>query len=147
MAKPHGTKNVTADELRAIRRLYLDGVRIADIVEETGRAESVVYRATRDLERKKPPPPSGKHAKRNDRILRLVEQGLSRKRVGEIVGIAASQVGKVVMTHPHVIWLLRVRKMRPSTVAKRYRMELATAKRIAMGASHAEVPRSRQRPW
>ncbi len=122
-------------------------MRFTDIVTEMGRSDSVVYRVTRGMKRKRPPPPGGKHAKRNDRILRLVMKGLTRAEVGERVGLMASQVGYVVAHHPHVVWLLRVRKLRPATVAKRYRLELSTAERIAQGATSKQVRRSSVRVW
>ena len=39
---------------------------------------NTIYHATKDLERKRPPPPGGRYAKRNYRILELVEKGWSR---------------------------------------------------------------------
>ena len=133
MGRPAGAKNVTQDELREIRRLYKLGVKIADIVQQVGRSASVVERAVRGMSRRKPKRASGVHAERNDRILEMVSEGYSRAQVGDEFGLTARQVSGIVISHPTVIHLLRVRKLKPATVARRYRMELSTAIRIATG--------------
>ena len=143
MGRPPGTSNVTPAEVKRIRSLFRSGAKILDIVEAVERSESVVMRVTRGMKRKKPTPNRGDNSKRNDRILRLTEKGLSRAQVGEKVGLSARQVSTVVANHPHVAWLLRVRKLKPATVAKRYRMELSTAVRIAKGGTTKSVPRTR----
>jgi hypothetical protein len=95
-----GSGNVTAIEELEIRRVFAAGVRVADIVRRTGRGESVVYRLTRGMQRKRPPPPKGRHAARNDRILVLVEKGWSQARVAEEFGLSPSALRYVVRTHP-----------------------------------------------
>ncbi len=47
MPRPKHALNVTDRERDQIRRLYLRGVRVVDIVERTGRSESVVQRTVR----------------------------------------------------------------------------------------------------
>lgn len=133
MGRPAGAKNVTPDEVDEIRRLYRAGEKIDDIVEQVGRSTSVVERAVRGLSRKKPKRRSGIHAERNDRILAMVAEGYTRAEVGEAFGLTARQVSGIVIAHPTVVHLLRVRKLKPATVARRYRMDLSTAIRIATG--------------
>ncbi|MFN3242934.1 MAG: hypothetical protein ACE37K_15650 [Planctomycetota bacterium] len=148
MTRPKGSANVSAEERERIRELFRAGMKLADIVESTGRSMSVVQRATRGLKRKRPSPPIRvDHSERDNRILELAEDGLTRAEIGAAVGLRASRVGSIIAAHPHVVWLLCVRKVKPATVAARYRLELATAQRIAKGADTKQVPRSRQRPW
>ena len=130
-----------------MRALFRKGVKITAIVEATGRSESVVMRAMRGMKRKRPTPDRGDRSKRNDRVLRLAEEGLTRAEIGAKVGLSATQVGFVLAHHPHIAWLLCVRKLKPATVAKRYRMEVSTAERIAMGGTTQTVPRSRRQYW
>jgi len=130
MGRPPGTSNVTPAEVKRIRSLFRSGAKILDIVEAVERSESVVMRVTRGMKRKKPTPNRGDNSKRNDRILRLVEKGLTREQVGDKVGLTARQISNVVENHPHIVWLLRVRKSKPVTVAQRFRMLLSTAERI-----------------
>lgn len=67
--------------------------------------------------------------------------------MGERVGLKASRVGIIVAKHPHLTWLLCVRKLKPATVAKRYRLEMSTAERIAAGGTTKTVKRSFVRGW
>ena len=51
-------------------------MRLLDIGEAVGRGEATIARAVRGLKRERPPPPRGRHAARNDRIVAtLVESG------------------------------------------------------------------------
>lgn len=145
--RPKGSANVTALEAMKIRRLFREGVRVVEIATTVGRGEAVVRSLTRDLKRKKPPPPKGRHAERNDRILLLVKEGLSRAEIGQLVGLTATRVSQVVIEHPHIEWLLRVRKLKPATVAARYRLELSSCLRIAQGKSRSEVKRTWSGSW
>lgn len=86
-----------------------------------------------DLSLKNPKRDSGIHAGRNLRILAMVAEGHSRAEVGEAFGLTARQVSGIVIAHPTAVPLLRVRKLKPATVARRYRLELSTAIRIATG--------------
>lgn len=147
MGRTLGTKNVTPTEVKEIRSLFRQGLKIIEIVEVTGRSDSVVTRATRGMKRKPPTRYCGDNTKRNDRILKFVEKGLTRSEVGERVGLTASRVGDIVAAHPHVVWLLCVRKLKPAAVAKRYRLELSTVERIAKGGTTKTVKRSRARVW
>ena len=49
---------------------------------------SVVDRAVRGMKRKRPTPDRGDRSKRNDRVLRLAEQGLTRAEIGAKVGLS-----------------------------------------------------------
>lgn len=147
MSRQPGTQNVTPAEVKEIRSLFRQGLKITEIVEVTERSDSVVMRAVRGMKRKRPTRPLTDNSKRNDRILRLVENGLTRAEVGKRVDLVASRVGRIVATHPHVVWLLCVRKLKPATVAKRYRLEMSTVERIATGGTTKTVKRSRVRVW
>jgi transposase len=143
MGRPTGAKNLSDAERRRIRQLYREGVRVAEIAKATGRGIAVVGRLVKPLTRKRPPAtPSNQKGKRNDRILELVERGLSRAEVAERVGLSPSQVGYVVAHHPRVAWLLRRRNARVAVIAQRFRIELSTALRIASG-SRRRVKRTR----
>lgn len=107
MPRPAGTPNLTAAERDGIRELYLAGTRLEELAAEVGRSMSTVQRAVRGLRRKKPGAPRGRHAKRDDRILALVERGKSRAEVGALVGLSASQVSWVVRRHPRVVAAIR----------------------------------------
>ncbi len=145
--RPKGSADVTAVEAKKIRQLFRNGMRVAEIAQTVGRCESVVYRLTRKMKRRKPPPPKGRHAERNDHILRLVEEGMSRADVGRRMEMTATHVSYIVIRHPHIEWLLRVRKIKPATVAARYRLELSSCLRIAQGKSGSEVERTRSGSW
>jgi hypothetical protein len=140
--RPRGSGNVTAIEALEIRRMFAAGVRVADIVRRTGRGESVVYRLTRGMQRKRPPPPKGRHAARNDRILVLIEKGWSQARVAEEFGLSPSALHYVVRTHPRLVQLLRSKRARIAHVARKYRLELSTALRIANNGRPASRTRS-----
>lgn len=43
MGRRRGSTNLTAFEVLEMRRLFLAGVRVAEIVQRTNRGESVVY--------------------------------------------------------------------------------------------------------
>lgn len=145
MARRRGSTNLTWFEVLEIRRLFLAGVRMAEIGRRTKRSEAAVYRATKGLKRKRPTSPAGRHAKRNDRILALVEKGMSRAAIAELLGMSPSQVGHVVNTHPRIAELLLRKGARPALIAKRYRMELSTALRIA--GKGRKVRRTRVQLW
>ncbi len=147
MGRTPGTSNVTPAEVKLIKSLFRQGLKITEIVEVTERSESVVMRAVRGIKRKRPARVRDDNSKRDDRILRLIEKGLTRAEVGKRVGLKASRVGDIVVAHPHVAWLLRVRKLKPATVAKRYRLELSTVDRIVKGGTRKTVKRSFVRVW
>jgi len=147
VGRSKGSANLTYFERERIRQLYRSGVRIADIVKQVGRSVSVVQRNTRDLARKKPPPPKGKHATRNDRILKLAAKGMSRAAIGRLLGLSPTQVGYAIINHPHLAWLLQVKRLKPATVASRYRLELSTALRILRRKKRGEVKRTREGFW
>jgi DNA-binding CsgD family transcriptional regulator len=129
------------EEQQHIRELYCKGITFAEIARMVGRGESSVVRATRGMKRRKPQPRNRK-AKRNDKILKLVQQGMRREQVGKRFGISARQVSSVVAEHPLVRALLQRRRVRVAAVARRFRMELSTARRIAAGKSAKQIPRS-----
>lgn len=145
MTRRRGSTNLSSFEVAEMRRLFLAGVRMAEIVRRTKRSEATVYRATRGLKRKRPTSPAGRHAKRNDRILAMVEQGMSRAAIADLLGMSPSQVGHVVNTHPRIAELLQKKRARPAEIARRYRMELSTALRIA--GKGRKVRRTRVQLW
>ena len=144
MGRPRGSVNVHALEYARIRELFLAGMRVADIMKATGRGESTVYHAAKDLSRKRPPPPGGRYAKRNDRILELVEKGWSRAAIGRRYKLSPTQVSTVVSRHPRIVELVRKGRMKPAEVARRFRMELSTVLRILRGS---RVERTRLQAW
>ncbi|MFT4844140.1 MAG: hypothetical protein ACI85K_003075 [Hyphomicrobiaceae bacterium] len=95
MSQTPGIKNVTPAEVELIQSLYRGGLKMAEIVEVTERSMSVIERAVRGMKRKQPTRYCGDNSKLDDRILRLVEKGLTRAAVGE-------RVGRIVATPPHV---------------------------------------------
>jgi len=128
-----------------MRSLFLAGVRMVEIVRRTKRSDSSVYRAVKGIKRKKPTPLPGRHSKRNDRILAMVERGMSRAEIARRLGMSPSQVGHVVNTHPRIAELLQQKGARPAFIAKRYRMDLSTALRIA--SKGRKVRRTRVQLW
>lgn len=145
MGRTSGSKDLTSDEVERIKSLHRAGVRILEIAAQVGRAEGTVQRIVRGMKRKRPPPIQKPRTTRNDFILKLTEQGMSRAAIAELLGMGPSQVGKVVATHPKVAELLRKKGARPAEIARRYRMELSTALRIA--ENRKNVPRTRSREW
>jgi DNA invertase Pin-like site-specific DNA recombinase len=145
MGRTSGSKDLTSDEAERIKSLYKAGVRVLDIASRVGRAEGTVQRIVRGMKRKRPPPIQKPRTKRNDFILMLTERGMTRAAIAELLGMGPSQVGKVVATHPKVVELLRKKGARPAEIARRFRMELSTALRIA--GNGKKVPRSRTRLW
>ena len=89
MPRPKHSLNVTARERDAIRRLYLKGLRIFDIVERSGRSESVVMRAVSGLKRPRPRP-AARQAVRNALMIKLRKEGLTYVAIGELFGISAT---------------------------------------------------------
>lgn len=61
MARP-GAKNLRDNERETIRRMFLAGVLVAEIIRTTGRAETTIFRVVRDLGRKRPTSPPGRFA-------------------------------------------------------------------------------------
>lgn len=102
-----------------------------DIVARVGRCESVVYRTTRDLERKRPPPPSGRFAKRDKRIVRLVGAGRTHVQVARMVGLSPRRVGEILAAHPDVLRLLHEDGWKPAEVMERFHLAPWTVRRIA----------------
>jgi len=89
VARPKHSLNVTERERDAIRRLYLRGLRIVDIVERSGRSESVVMSTVRGLKRPRPRPASTK-AVRNALMVKLRKEGLTYVAIGKLFGISAT---------------------------------------------------------
>ena len=148
MPRPKGATKVSSAEKRKIFRLFHDGMRLEDICRATGRSMSVVQRTTRGLKLARPKRPRHSENDRRDaNILRLAERGLSRSQIAEKVGLSPNRVSVIIATHPEVIRQLTVRKLKPETVAKRYRMEVSTAERIAAGGNAKSVPRTRRGSW
>jgi len=134
MGRPRGSRNLNDAERRRIRQLYREGVRVAEIARTTGRGIAVVGRLVRGMKRPRlPATPSREKRRRNDRILELVERGLSRAEVAKRIGLSPTQVGWIVARHPRVAWLLRRKNARVAVIARRFRIELSTAERIATG--------------
>ncbi len=98
VGKLAGTLNVTEAERRRIRQLYRQGVRVTEIVEITGRCDSVVSRTVRGMHRRKPPPPrSPRIAKRNVRIVELVlDKRYTIVRVAGWYGLTPTRVCEIV---------------------------------------------------
>jgi Mor family transcriptional regulator len=95
VGRPKNAKNVTPRERERIRKLYLAGVRIADIVRSTRRSESVVYRVVRGIMRKKPPPKLW-NEERDAAILAMHEAGSSLREIGIEFEFPAAHVGWIV---------------------------------------------------
>jgi hypothetical protein len=121
---------------------FLAGVLVAEIIRTTGRAETTIYRVVRDLDRKKPTSPPGRFARRNDKIMALVEAGWSRAKICERFKLRPSHLGVIIAKHPRIRELLRL-GIKPAEIARRYRMETSTVLRI-MGK---KVERTRDQRW
>lgn len=145
MGRPRGSSNLTFFEVQRMQDLFRAGIRVVEIAKRVGRSEVTVQRAIRGLKRKRIPRKRKDFKKRNDRILKLVEQGMSRSKIGELLEMSASQVGHVVANHPRIAELLQQQGARPALIAKRYRMELSTVLRIA--SKQQDVSRSRAGSW
>ncbi len=130
MGKPAGTKNVTDEERERIRELYRQGMRLMDIVETVGRSQSVVYRTVCGMRRPRLPFRHYKNDKRNDRILRLIEEGRTHADVARTVGLSPRQIGYIVERHPRIAELLHHEGWKPSEVSELYRISIEKAQRI-----------------
>ncbi len=95
MPRPKHALGVSARERERIRELYLQGVRVADIVKRTKRSEAVVWRAVRGLKRKRPPSPA-RNTERDARLLRMRETGASFLQLAAEFGITPSRAWQVV---------------------------------------------------
>ena len=142
MSRPFGCLNLTAEERAAIRAMFRDGVLVKEILRRSRRSETTVWRVVKGLRRRRPTSPPGRYAKRNDKILALVERGWSRARICEHFGLGRSQLGVVIAEHPRIRNLPR-QGVRPAEIARRFRMETSTVLRV-MGK---KVERTRTRWW
>lgn len=96
MSKPRNALNVTEQERERIRELYLDGVRVEDIIRRTGRSESIVYRAVKGLKRPKAWPRAWT-TKRNDLIIkRVVHDGMTMAAVARRFHLTPTMVCTIV---------------------------------------------------
>lgn len=141
MGRPPGSKNVTPDEIATIRRLFRAGLFFAEIMKQTGRGPVTIERAVKGMKRKRPST-AGRNAERNDRIVAMVEKGASHAQVARKFGLTPRTIGLVVAGHPRIA--AAARRMKPTTVAARYRLELGTVLSIVSGR---KVATAWVRPW
>lgn len=73
----------------------------------------------------------------------MIEKGATQAEAGRKFGLRASAVNTIVVEHPRVAAMLR-RGTRVATVAKRFRLEESTVRRIATGQ---KVERTRAGSW
>ena len=96
MGRSKNSLDLTQVECARIRALYVQGVRIADIVRRTGRCESVVSKAVRGMTRIKPPP-KARTAKRNALIVRrVVRDGMSQAAAARRFHLSTTMVCQIV---------------------------------------------------
>jgi len=130
MSRPFGCLNLSADERAAIRAMFLQGVLFREILRRTGRSGTTVVRVVKGLRRKRPTSPPGRHAKRDDKIIALIERRRwSRAKICEHFGLKPSRLGVIIARHPRIRELLRQR-VRPAEIARRFRMETSTVLRV-----------------
>jgi DNA invertase Pin-like site-specific DNA recombinase len=141
MSRP-GAKDLRDDEREAIRQMFLAGVLIAEILRTTGRSETTVWRVVRDLDRKRPTTPPGRHSRRDDKIMALAEKGWSRAKLCKHFRLKPSRLAVIISQHPRIRELLR-NGVRPAEIARRFRMETSTVLRI-MGK---KIDRTRDQVW
>jgi uncharacterized protein YjbI with pentapeptide repeats len=133
MARP-GAKNLRDDERETIRRMFLAGVLVADIIRTTGRAETTIFRVVRDLDRKRPTSPPGRFARRNDKILALFEAGWSRAKICKRFNLRPSNLGVIIAQHP------RIRERRADTRAALARLGFAPVGSLALMGTRNDGP-------
>jgi Mor family transcriptional regulator len=96
MGRPKNSLDVTQAECAHMRALYVQGVRITDIVRRTGRCESVVSHAVRGMKRIKPPARPWT-TKRNALIVRRVLQdGVSQAAAARRFQLSRTMVCQIV---------------------------------------------------
>ena len=95
MPRPKHALGVSERERERIRELYLQGVRVADIVKKTKRSESVVRRTVRGWKRKRSPPPA-RNTERDARLVRLHKTGATFLQLAVEFGITPTRAWQVV---------------------------------------------------
>ena len=134
--------NVTNRERDVIRRLFVAGMRIADIARKVKRSESTIGRAVRGMKRPKPRPPS-RRAKRDAAIINLRRSGSSFAQIGREFGITASHACEIVRRaagkrRPRPLRRTALTKLSPVTAS---RPRLSHAQRVRRDATIARLRR------
>ena len=96
MGRPRNSLNVTEQEREHIRALYLQGVRVADIVRRTKRSDTVVSRAVQGMQRPRPVPRPRNTQRDKVIIKRVVEEGLPMAAVARRFRLTPPRVCEIV---------------------------------------------------
>ena len=93
--RPKHALGVSERERERIRELYLQGVRVVDIVRMTKRSDAVVRRTVRGWKRKRPPPPA-RNTERDARLVNMHKAGASFLQLAVEFGITPTRAWQVV---------------------------------------------------